>query len=355
MEGLKVLVIGCGRIGAEPSTRLMGELPHGWLPISHLESWLSLLDPQNIAICDPIEAALLKCTSIYPVKQTFSDHRLAISEFIPDIISLATRTPEKSTIISDAIDLACPKGLYVEKPLANSLADASYILNSLNNFKCAFAYGANRRYHYLYKKAKRLIDEGIIGRIEQIIVEHGPAQLMWTHPHSADLIDFFTDSSPPVKISGQLYHQSVNNVSNLIVDSDPVVKWGVIELENGVQAIITSGKGHNIRIHGSKGILTVHSNGEFLTIYSPRFEDKYYYSDLVQYTGQLSDSSTVCAFKQLINSVENQTPNQGDYIMNGLVILMGLVWSHINNGAPIDTESIPFELTVTGKSEGRYA
>ena len=38
MEKLKAAVIGLGKMGAEPSTRLKGKIPKGWLPISHLES-----------------------------------------------------------------------------------------------------------------------------------------------------------------------------------------------------------------------------------------------------------------------------------------------------------------------------
>ena len=225
----------------------------------------------------------------------------------------------------------------------------------MSSKQCSIVYGANRRYHYLYKKAKELLDQGMIGQIEQIIVEHGSAQLMWTHPHSVDLIDFFTDSSPPVRASALLCNATFNKTAPLTVDSDPYVKWGVIELDNGVQALLTSGKGHNIRIYGSRGILTVHSNGEFLTIYTPRHGDKYYYSDFTQVTGSQTYSSTVRAFEHLLNSSESLIYAQGSNIINGMKMLMGLVWSHINNGIPIEIDSVPHELTVTGKSEGRYA
>ena len=42
MEKLKSAVIGLGRMGAEPSKRLEGKVPAGWLPISHAEAILSI-------------------------------------------------------------------------------------------------------------------------------------------------------------------------------------------------------------------------------------------------------------------------------------------------------------------------
>jgi len=355
MEDLKILVIGCGRIGAEPSTRLEGELPHGWLPVSHLESWLSIKNLGHIAICDPIEEALQRCRELYPIRTCFADHRFAMEHFKPDIISLATRTPVKAEIIKDALKLCDLRGLYIEKPIANSLIGAEKTLNQLSEFNCALAYGANRRHHYLYKKAKELLAQGTIGQVGQIIIEHGAAHLMWTHPHTADLIDFFSDSSAPVKITSQLRDGSLNSASGLTIDGDPLVRWGVIELENGIEAIITSAEGHNIRIHGSDGIMTVHSNGEFITVYSRRHGDRYYYSNFRQYSGFPAESSTVCAFRGLINSIESRIPTKGDHIMNGMKMLMGLAWSHINNGRPIAVDSVPLELTIMGKSEGKYA
>ena len=43
-DKLRVALVGCGKMGAQPSSRIEAVLPPGWLPLSHAESITSLPD-----------------------------------------------------------------------------------------------------------------------------------------------------------------------------------------------------------------------------------------------------------------------------------------------------------------------
>lgn len=346
---MKVLVIGCGRIGAHPSERLVGTVPAGWLPVSHIENWLMTLPRGNIAICDTDNEAVERWSSYYDIKNVFLDYSRAISSFQPDIISIATRTPEKSRIIISALKAGVTRGIYVEKPLASSLATTVDICERVTAAKCHLFYGANRRYHSCYTYAKEIIDNGTIGKLEQIIVEHGPSKLMWTHPHTADLIDFYLNGAPFYSVNSYCRTDSFNYIGNHTIDSDPIVEFARIEFEGNVQAIITSGRGHNVMLHGEKGIIRINSNGESLTLYTSAEADKYYFRNVQPIHPSIELPCTANAFQQLVQSLSDTHPDNPRHIINGTAMLMGIAWSHLNDGQIVRYSDIPHSLCVTGR------
>jgi scyllo-inositol 2-dehydrogenase (NAD+) len=73
MEKIKAAVIGTGRMGAEPSVRLAGRIPAGWLPISHAESVQAVEELELAAFADTDPARLKKMGSHYGVSNLFTD------------------------------------------------------------------------------------------------------------------------------------------------------------------------------------------------------------------------------------------------------------------------------------------
>ena len=130
MDKLKIAIIGLGRMGAEPSSRL-GKLSNGWFPISHAESIKSIPNLELTAICDIDANKIKKFSTLYNVPQGFTDYKELIEKVIPDIISIATRTNLKENIINYALDHGV-KGIYVEKPLSRSITTVQNCRNSVS-------------------------------------------------------------------------------------------------------------------------------------------------------------------------------------------------------------------------------
>jgi scyllo-inositol 2-dehydrogenase (NAD+) len=353
---MKAAIIGCGRMGGEPSVRLLDKIPAGWLPISHAEALQSIPGIQLTSLCDTDETLLKKRGQYYQVDSLYLDYRDMLHREKPDIITIATRTPVKHDIIKYACE-AGVKGIYVEKPLANSLSELNNCFNSIKKYNVKLAYGVNRRYHQVYRHAKELIRNGTIGEIIEVMVEHGEAQLLWSHPHTVDMILFFLDSTELVSLQASIVAESVSRESLLTINSDPIIENAFFKFKHGKTASIVRGGGFNIRIAGKRGNLKVHADGAFIQVNRGTTEPSAYYQEQEMITFSPTASATSIALTELIESVKNDSapPISLKAIETGTKMLMGCIWSSLNEGKIIHSNDIPDDLIVTGKTGHLYA
>jgi scyllo-inositol 2-dehydrogenase (NAD+) len=347
---MRAAVIGCGRMGARDSATLDGIFPPGWLPLSHADAFRATSGVELAALCDTNEDLLKACAERLSVRATYTDYRKLIDEIEPAIIGVATRTPAKEEIIK----YACHRGVravYVEKPLANSLNACRELLSVAAANQVVLGYGVNRRYHVAYREAKRRVESGVIGELRQIIIEHGRAPLLWSHPHSADLMLFFANTARVLSVQASLASESVS-ASGLLVDSDPIVESAFIELEGGVSAQIVQAGGLNLRLAGTKGTLTVHGDGSLISTELASAPSGYFLERRVDHLRPETGGATVTAFLEMIAAVNNERdpPISGQEIEAGLGLLLGMTWSHLQGGTKIRPIDIPGELVVTGRS-----
>jgi len=353
---MKAVVIGCGRMGAEPATRLESQVPAGWLPMSHVESLRAVEDINLVALCDKNESVLKRWGSYHGVHDLYSDYRKLIDQVRPDIVTIATRTPVKGEIIRYASRNGV-RGIYVEKPIANSIEDCRRILSEVKRANVKLAYGVNRRYHSVYRHARELIRDGEIGEIVEVIVEHGQAQLLWSHPHTVDLILFLTNSTQLLTIQSHCLPSTVETQSKLKVDSDPIIENAYFKFDTGITANIIRLGGHNVKIGGTKGNLVVHANGSFIQVDRKRPQHPAYYLDRQTIHSLPDQSATVTAMTELTQSIitNSQPPISHREIELGMQMLMGCVWSHLNGSKLLHADDIPSDLVVTGKYGDVYA
>jgi len=353
---MKAAVIGCGRMGAEPSARLNGCITAGWLPISHIESILSVDDIDAVALCDTNEELLKRRGKKYQINALYTNHEDLITRFQPDIITIATRTPQKNEIIKYACKNGV-KGIYVEKPLTNSLNELKECFFYIKKYNVQLFYGVNRRYHSVYRAAKKLIMDGEIGEVTTIIVEHGFSQLLWAHPHSVDLILFFSETCDVDTVQAHLVECNASPSSDYLVDSDPFVESMFFKTRSGVSAYITNASGLNVRVMGKKGNLTVHADGAYIQLNQDNINTGGYFLDQKNMNIFSAQSATVTAIKELIAAVntEQSIHPKLDVVEIGMKMLLGGVWSHLSGNKTMLLSDIPPELIVTGKSGDLYA
>jgi scyllo-inositol 2-dehydrogenase (NAD+) len=323
--GLRAAVIGCGRMGA--GDRNTADFPLGWLPITHGDVLKSTAGVKLAALCDTDGELLQKAGSKYGVDSLFEDS----ADLQADVVSIATRTPSKLALIRQFHG----SKLYVEKPLANSLADCREAVKS------PMVYGVNRRYHIAYRKAKQLVQDGVIGDITQIAFEFGRSPLLWCHPHTVDLAVFFlgTDiTSVHARVSGEVQADPVQ--------CDPIVEHARFTWANGSSALLTQGSGCNTRIYGSEATMTIHADGASIQI------DRgtgYRMNTEFIHTGEAPSASQV-AMSELVRGVV--TP--ADEILTGMQMLFACVHSH-RLGRPVSLDEVPDSLCVLGCTNGKYA
>lgn len=355
MDKLKIAIIGLGRMGAEPSSRL-GKLSNGWFPISHAESIKSIPNLELTAICDIDANKIKKFSTLYNVPQGFTDYKELIEKVIPDIISIATRTNLKENIINYALDHGV-KGIYVEKPLSRSIRQCEGILNKVKKYGVKLVYGVQRRGMPFFRKAKELCYSGKLGSIQSITFEYGSSMLLWSQPHIADLIVFFANSTKIDWISGLCDFNEDYTKDSINIDTDPIVKTASLKFKNGITATITPGGGKNIRIHLDQGIININGDGYSLEIFTEgEFKGKFH--ELERVFAEPSKSGTQILFNDLTQSVLNSKPVSSissNEILGGTEILFGIVESALRNGAKVRYEEIRKDLIVTGRFGDLYA
>lgn len=354
MDNLTAAVIGCGRMGIRPASEVAGSISPGWLPLAHAEALVNTPGFVLAALGDAQPEARARAAQLYPHARIFSDHRELLAQVRPDFVTIATRTPPKAQLIADACS-AGVRGLYVEKPLATSADDAATIIATCAAAGVVLGYGVNRRHHAAYREALRRVRDGEIGRLESITIEHGPGQLLWTHPHSTDLLLMFAGETAPESVQASLAPETVVTAGPLVVDSDPVIRAAMFAFPGGLTGQIVPGRGLNTRLSGTEGILTIVADGTRLDLDR---KGSTYFTEPHRFPTQAdARGATLTAFAELADAIRHKTPPPipAASIGIGLRMLLACVWSHLRDGRRVSLDEIPAEFRVTGRYGEMFA
>jgi hypothetical protein len=181
--------------------------------------------------------------------------------------------------------------------------------------------------------------------------------LLWSHPHTSDLIVYFANSVELDYVSALCTFDKVYAEKEMFIDNDPIVESAVIKFKNGVVATITPNDGNNIRIHLTKAILVINSDGFSIDVFTEG-EIKGKFTNLNRIYAEESRSATQNLFDDVANAVINSTSVAAvshEEIIAGTRILSGIVTSGLKSGAKINGDEIKDDLIVTGRFGEFYA
>jgi predicted dehydrogenase len=354
IQKLNTAIIGLGRIGAEPSIRFEGMIPNGWLPISHIESFISNDLAFVDSICDTNLERLNYVGDNYSIKNRFISFSDLFEQRQLSLVSIATRTQGREDIINAALTSGV-KGFHIEKPIAQSISQTKRILNNIKIANAKLSYGTTRRAMDVFRYAKEFCYSGEIGDIHHITIEFGKSSLLWTLPHAADLICFFANSTEIQEIQGLC--QFSGDISDTLIECDPIVESSFIKFSNGISASINPTGVLNVRISCSKGNLTIHGNGFCIEINRQKNQKDYFHS-IEEIVVPSSLSGTQHMVQDLCSAVSEEKPLSlisPDEILASQIILFGIVTSALNKGIIVKPEDINEDLKVTGKTGNNYA
>lgn len=355
MKQLKAAVIGCGRIGTFTRPELRASLPNGTLPLNHAEAILANKGLQLIALCDLNSANLMRASADYGIAQCFDNYRTLIQETRPDILSIATRTLGRCDILKFAAENGV-KGVHLEKPISNNLEECREAIALVKRNQVHLTYGTVRRFMEIYRRAKEMLNAGEIGNLVQISLELGRTLLLWNHPHSIDMMMYFSGSIEVEYIQGNCIFSNPPCSNPLIVDDDPFVESAMVKFTNGVSGLITSRAGGNVTLCGTDGNLIIAADGSWLEL-QKRTGKGPYFLEVSRVNVEPEMSGTQRAFFEIINAIQIGTPLSitPEEIETSQEIIMGIAFSSLQNGRRIETAEIPAKFTVTGKFGDNFA
>lgn len=352
---LRAALIGCGRIGAHTPERLRQTIPAGWLPVSHAEAMLANPGLELVAVCDAQQAAAEATGKELKVPAYFTDYQELIRTVKPDIISIATRTLGRCDIVTFAAENGV-KGIHVEKPLGRSLPECRRALDAVEKHGTKLSYGTTRRCMDVFRLVKSMIAAGEIGELRQITVELGRAALLWSHPHSFDLMVYFSGGRTVESVQATCTYDP-KDVSGHLVDADPMIENALVQFSGGLNAVITSAPGLNVRFAGETGCLTVGADGSWLTHEKRTHPDRPYLAkpEPIPFTPQAS--GTQRAFAELIAAVQGNgpAPISPAEILRSNQLSFAVAWSALQGGRQVKLADVPEDLTITGRQSQNYA
>ena len=156
----RACLIGCGRMGATIDDEVNDNLP-----FSHAAGYAAVENVDLVAVSDSITEKVETIQKRYNVPEGYTNYHEMIEREQPDIVSVATRPGSHAEITIFAAKNGV-KGIYCEKSLCCSMAEADAMVEACTNHNIKFNYGTNRRYQAIYWKMRELIEAGEIGDLQ---------------------------------------------------------------------------------------------------------------------------------------------------------------------------------------------
>lgn len=129
----------------------------------HAESWHRMEGCKLVGVCD---LSLDAARKLAGNGQAYRDVSLMIDQLKPDLIDIATPPSTHHEMIKLAINHDVPA--ICQKPLAPSMTEAVQIARDVEMARSKIIVHENFRFQPWYREAKRLINDGVFGRIHSI-------------------------------------------------------------------------------------------------------------------------------------------------------------------------------------------
>lgn len=180
----RVGVIGCRGIGNR-----------------HAQGADSLPNAEVVAGCDLVDEQLQKFEEQFkptnPNLVMYKDYHEMLEKAEPDIVTVATGDNAHADMVVAAAE-AGVKGIFCEKPLATTLADADRMVAAAENNNTLLSVDHTRRWFPLWRRCSELVAEGAIGVPRSVLlVFHSPRSMLFRNgTHMLDAMMWFSGGRP---------------------------------------------------------------------------------------------------------------------------------------------------------------
>ena len=252
MATYRAAIIGLTGIGAEPARPAalpsLGEL----MAHSHVGAYAAVPATEVVAVCDLLPERIAEFRQswgdTFPRARGYADYREMLAGERIDLLSVVTPDHRHAQIVVDAVE-AGVRGVFCEKPIATTLADADRMIAACAARGVPLLIDHTRRWYPEYVAARDLLRAGAIGPLRRIVATLGGprAMLFRNGTHLIDMVCYFAESEP-VSVAGQLDDEMADYGPHYAGDGgrDPATDPGgsaSVRFANGVRAFVNASKG----------------------------------------------------------------------------------------------------------------
>jgi predicted dehydrogenase len=243
------------------------------MPHSHVAAYAVIPRTEVIAVCDLYPALVERCQQDwrdrYPNLHGYTDYRELLAREKIDLLSIVTSDDRHAQIVIDAVE-AGVKGIFCEKPIATTLADADRMIDACRSAGVPLVIDHTRRWWPEFAEARRLLRSGAIGSLRRAVgTLGGPRAMLFRNgTHLIDTICYFAEAEPDWVV-GDLDDGHADYPPRYAGDGgrDPATDPGataLLHFQNGVRAFVSASKGaignFEIDLHGERGRIRVGAN-----------------------------------------------------------------------------------------------
>jgi len=248
---LKAAIIGAGR-----PWRSEGATGSG-ISHNHARGYANCPRTQLVAVADIVRENAEAFTAEHG-GEVFTDYRQMLAEVRPDIVSICT-WPH----LHEEMVLACAeagiRAVHCEKPLAPTLAAARRMVKAAAESGTQLSFNHQRRFDAAYIAARKMLDEGRIGKL--IRMEMPTANLFDWGTHWFDMMFYYNRQTPAEWVMAQVEPEGGPTVFGVKLEGQAI---GWVRFANGVTGLIPTGEhGYGVqnRLVGESGIIEIGATG----------------------------------------------------------------------------------------------
>ncbi|HEX5416444.1 MAG TPA: Gfo/Idh/MocA family oxidoreductase [Chloroflexota bacterium] len=346
MANYRAAVVGLTGIGMTPARPASDPVLGLVMPHSHVSAYATVPNTTVVAVCDLVPALLDKFRAdwgpVLPEARTYTDYRELLAKEQVDLLSIVTSDHRHAQIAVDAV-AAGVKGIFCEKPIATTLADADRMIEACAAHNVPLAIDHTRRWYPEFVEARRLVRSGAIGPLRRIVAHLGGprAMLFRNGTHLIDAVCYFAESDPAWLV-GELDDEHRAHPPRYAGDGgrDPATDPGasaLIHFQNGVRAHVNASKGtmgnFEIDLVGETGRLRVGTH--VAEIWRPLENGQPAVSQIR--APHTTKGDMVAAIEEIIGLIEHggTGSSTGEDGRRVLSILLGILQSNAAGGTPI--------------------
>jgi len=160
-------------------------------------AWLDLREVEIVAVADADEAGRAKAAQRLKAPRQYADYRRMLDEAKPDLLGICPRWVDQHRDMLVAAAERGVKGVYMEKPLCRTLAEADEMIAACRKHKVKVALAFQTRYSPKLPIIRQFIAAGKLGQLLEFRARgkedaRGGAEDLWVlGPHLMDLILHF--------------------------------------------------------------------------------------------------------------------------------------------------------------------
>lgn len=259
MSEYGVAVVGTG---PDPKNQVSGESYA--MGYRHAEGYVRLSNCELVACADLVRenAADFADTFTIPEAHVYESHHQMLTGSDPDIVSVCTPPKFHADITIDCARHPSVRAVHSEKPMADNWGDSRLMAQVCYREDVQLSFNHQLRLADRIQKAKQLLNEGTIGKLQRL--ELARKNLYDTGTHQIDICNYFNgDRSADWVLSGIEY--STEDIQFGVHNENQAI--GLWAYENGVHCFAATGGpsdgayrdviGCENRLIGTEGVIEI--------------------------------------------------------------------------------------------------